>query len=114
MALSAESPLPPRTPTTPDLRSLEPSWGPRDVLSGVVWFIAIFIFGQVVVVIAALAAGGADRPTYTAAFIVGAAVEVAIGVLAYQFSVGRHGGGLRALGVRPVSGRAALWAVAAF
>src|SRR4051812_31422253 len=110
MALSAESSLPPPSSPTPNLRSLEPSWGGRDVLSGVVWFIAIFLLGQVIVVIAALATRSAsDAPTYTAAFIVGAIVEVAIGLVAYQFSIGRHGGGLRVLGVRPISGRTLLW-----
>jgi membrane protease YdiL (CAAX protease family) len=90
-------------------------WSGPDVAVGIAWFIGIFILGQIVVAIVAVANGSADsNTTYAAAFIVGAIVEVAIGGVAIAMTAGKYGGGLRRLGVRMPDGKTFAWALAAF
>src|SRR5574338_1356698 len=90
-------------------------WSGRDVLTGIAWFIGIFIGGQIIVAIVAVANGSAEsNTTYAGAFIIGAIVEAAIGGVAVAMTAGRYGGGLRRLGVRMPSGKTFAWALAAF
>ena len=90
-------------------------WTGRDVVAGIAWFIGIFVAGQIIVAIIAVANGSAtSNPTYAAAFIVGAIVEAAIGVVAFAMTAGKYGGGLRRLGIRMPDGRTFAWALAAF
>ena len=114
MAYPAPSPASPPGRFS-DLRSLDVPWSGRDVFTAIIWFIAIFIAGQIAVVIVAIADGSTTSAgTYAAAFVLGAAVEVGIGIVAYALSAGRYGGGLRRLGVRPPNNTTFLWAAAAF
>jgi len=113
--------FPPRDPMTPppdrpqEIHGNRISWTGPDVAAGIAWFIGIFIGGQIVVAIIAIANGSAEsNTTYTAAFIVGAIVEVAIGGVAYAMTAGKYGGGLRRLGMRMPDGRTFAWALAAF
>ncbi len=89
-------------------------WTGRDVLSGVVWFVAIFVGGQIFVLPVAIAAGSGSTATYAAAFVIGAIVEVLIGVVAANYTFRRYGGGIDRLGWRPISGSALAWALAAY
>ena len=113
MAYPAPSPAQPTGPS-PDLRTLNVPWTGRDVFTGIVWFIAIFIAGQIAVVVFAVAdRSTTSAGTYAAAFVLGAAVEVGIAIAAYSLSAGRYGGGIERLGVRPPNGATFLWAAAA-
>lgn len=113
MAFPAESPLPPSR--APDTGRADTDWTGRDVLTGVAWFIALFVVGQILVAIAAVAtSSAASKGTYATAYVVGAAVEVGIAVVAMRLSFGHHGGGIGRLGLRPPSGSTLAWALVAF
>lgn len=113
MSFPAQPVNPPDRPQQIDGNRID--WTGRDVVAGIAWFIGIFVAGQIVVAIVAVANGSAEsNPTYAAAFIVGAIVEAAIGGVAYAMTAGKYGGGLRRLGVRMPEGRTFAWALAAF
>ncbi|MHB8377661.1 MAG: CPBP family intramembrane glutamic endopeptidase [Dehalococcoidia bacterium] len=113
MAFSADSPTPPSR--TLESGGLRVDWTGRDVLTGIVWFVGIFVGGQILVAIAAIAARSTtSNGTYATAFVVGGAVEVGIGVVAMRLSFGRYGGGIGRLGLRRPSTSTLGWALAAF
>ncbi len=89
-------------------------WTLREVLFGALWFLAIFFGGQFLVLPLAFVYGAESGQLYTAAFVIGGAVEVGIAIVAANFTYRRYGGGLGRLGIRPITGRTLLWALAAF
>ena len=114
MSLPAQ-PVTPRPDRPQDIDGNRIDWTGRDVVTGIAWFIGLFVAGQIVVVIVAVANGSAkSNTTYAAAFIIGAIVEAGIGGVAIAMTAGRYGGGLRRVGVRMPSGKTFAWALAAF
>ena len=110
MAIPAETPSAP-----PEFDRDRVPWTGRDVLAGIAWFIGIFVAGQVLVGIAAIAQGSTtSNGTYAAAFIIGGLVEVGIGVVAMQMTFGKYGGGLRRLGLQAITPTTMMWAGFAF
>ncbi|HEY7802704.1 MAG TPA: type II CAAX endopeptidase family protein [Dehalococcoidia bacterium] len=110
MAIPADSP-----PAPPEFDSERVPWTGRDVVAGIAWLIGIFIAEEIIVGIAAVANGSAtSNTTYAAAFIVGAIAEVGFGAVAIAMTAGKYGGGLRRLGVRPITGTTMMWAGFAF
>jgi membrane protease YdiL (CAAX protease family) len=104
------------TPPSPDfLRKGDPSidWTLKDVLFGVLWFLAIYLGAQLPLLPFRLAFGTDSPQLYTAAFIFAAAVEVSIVLVAAHFTFRRYGGSWERLGIRPITRSTLLWAAAA-
>ena len=105
---------PPPPSGAPEVAGERIDWTPKDVLFGVFWFIGLFVIGQIVIVPFALAWGTKSGQLYTAAFVVGAIVEVALALVAAHLTFRRYGGSWDRLGVRAPTGSTLLWAMAAF
>lgn len=89
-------------------------WTPGDVLAGIVWFVGIFFLGQIAVVPFAYAYGTKSNELYASAFVFGAIVEVAIGVVAAAFTFRRYGGSWERLGLGRPTGSMVVWGLAGF
>jgi membrane protease YdiL (CAAX protease family) len=107
IAAGSPSPLPSGKPAS---SAGHIDWTPRDVLFGALWFVGIFVFGQVLIVPLALIYGDKSGQLYATAFIAGAAVEVAIAMVAANFTFKRYGGSWERLGFRPPTRQTFLWA----
>jgi CAAX protease family protein len=114
MALSTHAPEPQPKPESPIIGAGPVDWSGRDVFIGILWFIGLFIIGQIVVVPAAIIYGASSVATYATAYIAGALVELAIVVVAANLTFRRYGGGWHRLGIKPITRKALLWAGAAF
>jgi membrane protease YdiL (CAAX protease family) len=114
MDIAAQPPYPSQPPDAPQIAGRRIDWTGRDVLFGVLWFIAIFVGAQVVILPFALVYGDASSAFYASAFIFGAATEVGFVLVAANFTFRRYGGSWGRLGF----GRPTLstfgWAMAAF
>jgi membrane protease YdiL (CAAX protease family) len=109
MDITAGSPFPPsRDEAASSAGHID--WTLRDVLFGVFWFVGFFFLGQVVIVPAAFIYGEKSGQLYTLAFVAGAAVEVAIAMVAANFTFRRYGGSWGRLGFRPPTLQTFLWA----
>ncbi len=108
------APPEPRRTEAPVIGGGPVEWTSHDVLVGVLWFIGLFILGQLVVVPVAVAYGTMSITTYASAYIAGGVVELAIVVVAANLTFRRYGGGWERLGVKPITRKALLWALGAF
>ena len=114
MDIAAGSPVQPQDSGSPNVAGGRIDWTPKDVLFGVLWFIGIFVAGQIVIVPFALIWGVKSGQLYTAAFIVGPTLEVALVFVAAHFTFRRYGGSWDRLGLRVPSRSTFLWAAGAF
>jgi membrane protease YdiL (CAAX protease family) len=112
--ITANAPLPGERPGHEAPAGRPVPWSLGDVLVGIGWFIGLFFAGQVLVVPVALAYGAKSHELYATALVIGAVVEVAIAVVAFELTARRYGGGIAALGIGPPSWRTLRWALAAF
>jgi len=114
MDIAAQPPFPYQPPDAPQIAGRRIDWTGRDVLFGILWFIAIFVGAQVVILPFALVYGDASTQFYGSAFIFGAATEVGFVLVAANFTFRRYGGRWGRLGF----GRPTLstfgWAMGAF
>lgn len=114
MDITANAPLPGERPGHEAPAGRPVPWSLGDVLVGIGWFIGLFFAGQVLVVPVALAYGAKSHELYATALVIGAVVEVAIAVVAFELTARRYGAGIAALGIGPPSWRTLRWALAAF
>lgn len=114
MEIAAQGPYPEQPDRSDTVAGRRIDWTGRDVFAGVCYFIGIFIAGQIATIPFLIAYGDTSRPFFASAFIFGAAVEVAVAVVAASLTFRKYGGGWAQIGFGPVTNSTLLWALGAF
>jgi membrane protease YdiL (CAAX protease family) len=110
MDIAAEPPMG-RPAEAPMLHGQRIDWTPRDVLFGVLWFVAIFfIIPLLPGLIASAVFDNESSELYASLLILGALSEVGIVIVAAQYTFGKYGGSWERLGFRAPRWSTLLWA----
>lgn len=111
---AAEPPYPSSRPDSPLIAGRRIDWTGRDVVFGMLWFVALFVGAQLLTIPFLVIYGDSSSPFFASAFVFGAAAEVGFVVVAASFTFRRYGGSWERLGFGPITRTTLLWAVAAF
>jgi membrane protease YdiL (CAAX protease family) len=87
-------------------------WTGRDVIFGLLWFLALFLVAPVPIVLPAIGIWGEEsNQVYTLTFVSSAIAEVALVAVAAYFTWHKYGGSWERLGLTMPDTRALLWGV---
>ncbi len=114
MALIADSSFPPARPEAPEIAGHRIDWTGRDIVIGLLLFVAVFVLLPLLVLPLALIYEQGSSQFLTAAMVVSAFIYVGIAFVAARMTFLKYGGGWERLGVGPPTGRTLGWAAAAF
>jgi hypothetical protein len=111
MDVAAERPQPPPF-DAPEIGGQRVAWGGREVLLGILWFIAFFVVLPLPFLLTVIGATGdrASDASFLTQFIFAGIAQLAIVGVAARLSFGRHGGSWERLGLRRPGRRELLWA----
>jgi membrane protease YdiL (CAAX protease family) len=114
MDITAEAPVPPHGKGM-EIGGRRIDWTPKDVLFGVLWFLALFIAAPIPIATPfAVVWGDESSEFYAASLILSMVAEAGIVVVAAMYTFRKYGGSWERLGLGPITWRHAAWGLAAF